>query len=78
MYNERRISISFPEQEQHEERSDHEEYADGENRVTHAPGDGFNDAETEGTCHGGQLFHHIIETEKGGMVGGIRQHLRIG
>jgi hypothetical protein len=41
-------SISFPDQEQHEEGSDHEENANGKYRIPHAPGDGFNDAEIEG------------------------------
>lgn len=78
MYKVRRISIASSEEEQHEEGACHEENADGKYGIAHTTGDGFNDAETEGARHGGKFFHHIIETEEGSMIGGIRQHLRIG
>ena len=40
IYNRRRISISFPEQEQHKEGSDHEENANGKNGIAPSTGSG--------------------------------------
>ena len=75
----KRESVTFSEQEQHEEGTYHKENADGKHGIAHAPGDGFDDAEAESTGDGGQFFHHIVEAEKGSMIGGVfRQHLRIG